>query len=103
MENEVTIKCSKCGYEKRVQADEVRYDNECPLCRGTMKLAKAKVQTAGELVAGATTLVAMSKTIHELGAWTVWKIIESYPKAQTRAAYRRLYFKAGGTAPQIGV
>jgi len=92
-----TFKCKWCDNIK-VTVDNIS-EEPCEICqKGIMEEMHNDDPKAEEFI-----IVRMKQQIKLLGNNKTWEVIERFGKIETRIAYRKYFFLAGGQVPEFEI
>lgn len=93
--NNKSLVCNLCGYSRTIGENEMFFRNEsCPMCQSGI-LEYTEFKKIEEQINNK-----MAEQVKLLGNNRAWAIIESFKKAETRLAYRKIFLKTGGIIPE---
>lgn len=98
MDNKILV-CNLCGYTTDTFICKAGEHESCPICQtGELEIKEAKTKNFEAVEKEINNK--MAEQVRILGDNRAWSIIESFKKAETRLAYRKLFLKAGGVIPE---
>lgn len=104
----VFLECSVCGYGKEVDAQlsySMLYGDQevCPICGGNWRRKAEEKEKNFEALYSEGAITKAMEDNFKIGASqnVLWDLMEKIKDVKKRVVYRRVFFKVGGSVPQI--